>query len=584
MMRTIKYILITTLMAGFVFLASCTDEFLQKEPPGSAAGSVMATGDGVEALLIGAYDRMRCIDMFGGAMATDWTYGECASDNAYKGTSYGDQAPFNLVERYEVLPDNGYMAARWREGFNGVARANEALTYLALTQEGETPIGEPRASQIEAEAKFLRAYFHFKLTRIFRNIPYIKTVAEMDGTFPEDVPNTSEGWDEIEADLQFAIDNLPESHPLGQVGRPTRYSAMAMKAHAHMYQNELNLAKPLLDNIITNGGFELVANYNENYDAHFNNNEESIFEIQIAVAGETTGSTINAQRSWAHQSGAVGIGWGFYQPSQDLFDAFQTTTEGLPILDKADRPRLANDMGVRSDEEFIPTDANLDPRVDWTIARRGIDFLGWSIHEGMSWIRAQDNGGPYMTKKFHHQEHEQGLARQGQAWNARNVRIYRLSHILLWRAEIAVEDGDLDYARELVNQIRERARTSTPVMGRVTTYILDGRDYEVDWEQPAANYNIATYPAGSTAFANQTNARKAVRLEIRLEFATEGHRFFDLRRWGIIDEVLNDYIERDSDFRSFMRGAVFNSPRDEYWPLPQAQLDIQDVLTQDPNF
>ncbi len=584
MKRIINLILITAVTGTFVFLASCGDEFLEKQPPGSAAGAVIENPAGVEGILIGAYHWMTCRSMFGGAMSMDWTYGDCASDNAYKGTSYGDQTAFNTVERYEALPANPYMRDRWRDCYRGVARANDALNFLRVVQDGDNPIPEPRATQIEAEAKFLRAWYHFKATRIFRNIPYIKTIEEMGGTLPEEVPNDTEGWEGIEADLQFAIDNLPTTPPLGNVGRPTRYAAMAVKAHAHLYQNELDQARPLLDQIIGSGQYELV-DFEENFNALTNNNAESVFEIQTAVTGETTGSVMNCNRALAHQSGPVSVGWGFYQPSQDLFEAYQVTGDGLPVLDKDDRTPLAHDQGVASTEEFIPTDHPLDPRVDWTIARRGIDFQGHAIHGGMAWIRSQSNGGPYMTKKYHYTAEEEaaGLTQPG-GRSARNVRSYRLAHILLWRAEIAVENNDLNYARELVNQVRERAKNSTPVMGRASTYIFDGRDVEVDWDQPAANYSVEPYPAGHSAFANQVNARKAVRLEIRLETATEGHRFFDLRRWGIIDEVLNDFIARDSEFRVFMRGATFNSPRDEYWPVPLAQLDLQDALSQDPNY
>jgi hypothetical protein len=95
---------------------------------------------------------------------------------------------------------------------------------------------------------------------------------------------------------------------------------------------------------------------------------------------------------------------------------------------------------------------------------------------------------------------------------------------------------------------------------------------------------VEPYPPGAAAFASKEEARKAVRLEQRLEFATEGMRFFDLRRWGIISEVLNAYIAEDVQFRTFLTGAVFNPEEDDYWPLPESQLDLQDVLQQDPAY
>ncbi len=582
MKKKINILLIAFTLGGLLSMQSCNDDYLVQEPPGSAAGTVMQSPEGVESLLMGTYSTLQGFGRFGGAMATDWTYGGGASDDCYKGTSTGDQNNFNAVERYEVLPTNAYMAERWRDSYNGVARSNQVLTFLWATQEGDNAIPEQRASQIEAEAKFLRAWFHFKATRVFEKIPYVITETELgDEMKPEEIPNDSEGWDEIEGDLQFAIDKLPESKPLGDPGRASKFSAMAVKAHAHLYQNEYSEAKGLLDQIINSGNFQLVENYNDNFDMTTENNQESIFEIQAATSGANHSAMLLAGPTM-HQSGPAGLGWGFYQPSQNLFEAFQVTEEGLPVLDVEEREALNHDMGIPSAEEFVPTDHPLDPRVDWTISRRGIDFLGWGICEGMSWIRQQDNGGPYMTKKFMHTKDNQSLNSYGRGFdNGKNFRAYRYGHILLWRAEIAVEENDLDYARQLVNMIRERAKGSKVVMGKVSTTKFDGSPVVVDWEQPAANYKIEPYPAGAAAFSSQELARKAVRLEQRLEFATEGMRFFDLRRWGIDGEVLNKYIAQDVKFRTFLTGAVYNPVEDDYWPLPQAQLDLQDVLEQD---
>jgi hypothetical protein len=243
-------------------------------------------------------------------------------------------------------------------------------------------------------------------------------------------------------------------------------------------------------------------------------------------------------------------------------------------------------MGFGSAEEFVPTDHLLDPRVDWTIARRGIDFLGWGIHPGNDWIREQNNGGPYMTKKYMHFKSEQNLNNNGPGFNnGKNYRLYRLTNILLWRAEVAVEENDLELARSLVNQIRNRAKNSTPVMGLCTSYIKLGTNPVVDWTKPAANYKVEPYPSGHPAFSSQIEARKAVRMEIRLEFATEGHRFFDLRRWNIDDVVLNDFINRDQTFRTTMQGSVYNPEEDDYWPLPKYQIQLQKrVLQQDPSY
>jgi hypothetical protein len=585
-MRRYFSVLSVILISGsLLMVCSCSEEFLTKEPPGVAAGSVMKSPDGIESILTGTYAAIKGTGRFGGAMGTDWTYGSVTSDDCYKGTSAGDSSPLGLIERYEYYAGDPYMQERWRDCYEGVARANSTIEYLARAQAGKTPLPDPRAVQVEAEAKFLRAWFHFQANKVFEKIPYIKTVAELAPLLPEEVPNSDPGWDGIEEDLQFAIDNLPANFP-GEPGRADKYAAEAVKAQAYMYQKEFSQAKSLLDDIINNGGFKLAGNFYDNYDMTHENNGESIFEIQASTTS-TSYSSVLISGVVFHQKGPASCGgWGFFQPSECLFEAFQVALDGLPVLEIEDREPLANDMGLGSGEEFVPTDHLLDPRVDWTIARRGIDFLGWGIHPGNDWIREQNNGGPYMTKKYMHFKSEQNLNNNGPGFNnGKNYRLYRLTNILLWRAEVAVEENDLELARSLVNQIRNRAKNSTPVMGLCTSYIKLGTNPVVDWTKPAANYKVEPYPSGHPAFSSQTEARKAVRMEIRLEFATEGHRFFDLRRWNIDDVVLNDFINRDQTFRTTMQGSIYNPEEDDYWPLPKDQIQLQKrVLQQDPSY
>jgi hypothetical protein len=194
-MKKIFKLLFTSLsIISLMMTYSCSEEFLTKEPPGVASASQMATRDGVEALLIGTYQATKGTGRFGAAMATDWTYASGASDDCYKGTSAGDQSAFNDVERYQALPSNGYFRERWRDCYNGVARANVVLDYLWTVQKGADPFSDVRAAQIEAEAKLLRAWFHFEANKIFENIPYIKTKTELgENMAPEQVPNTDTG-------------------------------------------------------------------------------------------------------------------------------------------------------------------------------------------------------------------------------------------------------------------------------------------------------------------------------------------------------------------------------------------------------
>jgi hypothetical protein len=590
MKSIIKLLSITVLLGSWLMINSCSEDFLTKEPAGVAAGSVMQTPEGVESLLIGVYERLQGSDMFGGALNSDWTYSGGCSDDAYKGTSAGDQSNFNLLERYEALPNNPYLRARWADCYSGVARANVCLEFLWTTQAGAKPLPEARATQVEAETKCLRAWFHMQANKIFENIPYITTPTELGDTKPEEVTNDSPGWDGIEKDLQYAITNLPTTKINNEPGRVTKYAAEAMLAQAYMFQKKLAQAKPLLDDIISSGKFSLVPEFTYNFDCTHENNAESIFELQCSTTATSTSQAMGSGCNF-HQNGPASCGgWGFYQPSRNLFDAFQVDDNGLPVLDPAARVHLATDMMVGSGQDFTPTTHLIDPRVDWLIARRGVDFLGWGIHPGNDWIREQNNGGPFMTKIFMHTKAEQALCLNGTGFNnPKNFRTYRYASVLLWRAECAIEDNDLELARTYVNMIRNRSKSSTPVMGLCSSTKNLASNPVVDYTKPAANYKVEPYPGpGVYPFDTKANALKAVQEETRLEFACCNMRFWDLRRWGIIEQTLNAFIADDITFRSFLAtGGVahFNATEDDYWPLPQDQIDLQKgVLTQDPAY
>jgi len=586
-------------IVGWFFLlhSSCSEDFLTKYPPQTLSDVNMANERGVEGLLTGAYAMVRGGGLWGSAMGTDYVYGSGASDDTYKGSELTDTPDYNRIETYTASPATGFLAERWEVPYNGVFRCNTTLRLLKATQTSNHPIPAERAKQIEAEAKYLRAWYHFTLNKTFKNICYIMTTDEMGGKKPEEIPNSNPGWRGIEADLDFAIANLPESWPAAQIGRVTKYAAMTLQAQAFMYQFKLAQAKPLLDAIIHSGRYTLANNFFDNYDEDTENNCESIFEIQCATssAGHTSMPLTQAVNM---QFGPISASWGFHQPSQALIEAYQTDTDGLPVLDIKRRDRIENDMGVRSETPFKPTEHWMDVRLDWTVARRGIDCSGWGIFPGQAWIRQQDNGGPYMTKKYLHFERNRFNQNGSGNYNNRNFRYHRLAHVILWRAEIAVEDGDTEMARELVNQIRNRAKYSQPVMGKVLVNVIPTSGQlapgEVDWTKPAANYKVEPYPAGHVAFSTKENAREAVRMELRLEFATEGQRFFDLRRWGQYWPevngkpydvyILTDYIEHDAQFRHVMKGATYNESR-RYWPIPQTQIDLQPgVLQQDPDY
>ena len=156
--------------------------------------------------------------------------------------------------------------------------------------------------------------------------------------------------------------------------------------------------------------------------------------------------------------------------------------------------------------------------------------------------------------------------------------------VKLWLAEAYVEAGRLEDARAQVNDIRRRAANPE---GFVPEAIQGATRTEfTTTANPAANYNIGEYTA---AWTDASVARTAVRMETRIEFAMEGHRYFDLQRWGVMGTVLNDYLARESKYRIYLQGKSFTSPKNQYYPIPQQAIDRSFVegaatLTQDPNY
>ena len=338
-------------------------------------------------------------------------------------------------------------------------------------------------------------------------------------------------------DLTFAAANLPEKQ--AQVGRATKYAAMALAARAYMQVLDYANAKPLLDNIINSGKFSLAPKFFDNFRIAKNNNSESIFEIQRNV--NDINESLNGEMGIglnAPYAPELGMCCGFHQPTQNLANAFKVDAAGLPMFDTFDNTDLKNDQGIASTDEFIPSEELVDPRIDFTMGRRGLPYMDWGIMRGRDWIRDQPWGGPYVTveKTFFYKSERYSLSTTT-GWqtgiNANNFRYLRLGNVLLWRAEVAAAEGDLATALKYVNQIRARAGNEV-VMGKVNIFKLPvsvntGDEWKkyVDFTKPAANYKVGQY----ASFPDKAFAMKAVQWENRLEFATEGMRFFDLRRW-----------------------------------------------------
>lgn len=576
--------LFTLIISAFciVFIIGCGEDFLIEEPYGSINEITLQQESGVDALIIAAYSLLDGYaagenpdGQQGEASGTNWVYGDVPSDDMYRGDQTGGWASVNDIERYEVRPDNAWLNGAWKIHFDGVARANDALRVLYIAGD---KIPSDMATQFEAEARFLRAWYHFQLRIKFELVPYIRQDDD-----PITVSNDREIWDDIEEDIRWGIDNGMSEQP-DDIARASRWAAKAFLARVHLFQSEYSEAKVLLDDIINNGPFELMDHFYDNHNEEFQNNQEAIFEIQYSV---NDGAGV-ANSGLDHQtlfSRAIGFCCDYSAPSFDLFNAFKVDENGLPLLESFQDNLLTEDHNIAFTETFTPTDQVLDPRVDWTIGRRGIPFLDWGPFTGSNWMIDQQNMGPFLNKKIQFFKKNEGSIKTQEWWwagglNGDNFNLFRLGHILLWRAEVAVEEGDLATAVELVNRIRQRASDDL-VMGKINnTSFETGYDLDIDESQPAANYNLGLYDS----FPSQDYARDAVRHEMRLEFALEGMRFFDLVRWGVDEEILSQYLQNEEGLRPWMTGAKYDDGKDDHWPIPQVQIDLQPgVLVQDPS-
>ena len=569
------------LASGVLTLGACKDEFLDVPPANALGDAQLQTKAGVEGLLVGTYAALNGV--FGNRFEgpNHWITGSILGGDANKGTDAGDYSSINPVQRFEHDATQGDLNNLWRGRYEGVSRANKVIATATAIQDQLTAADY---ASIVGQARLLRGHFYFDLKKHFNSIPVVdETVGAADITA---VPNTPDVWAFIEADFQYAVDNLPA---VTGAGRVNKWAAAAYLGKAQLYQGKWAAAKATFDGVISQGvtsnglQYALVDDYSSIYNAANDNHAEAVMDVESA---NNTGSVNNANYfddlNYPYNTGPDGPGncCGFFQPSIDLGNHFRTDANGLPLLDysfSTEANRVKNNFvdGADSAEDA----GNLDPRIDHSIGRKGIPYLDWIEHPGSPWIRSFPYAGPYSPKKYIYYRSQEGSLTDASSWTRgyalMNYTIIRFADVLLMAAEAEVELGNLDAARTHVNRVRARAANST--------YWVQ----EYDGSGPAANYVISQYPGGADAFASQAGARNAVRFERKIELSGEGHRFFDLVRWGIAASEMNRYLDEEGQYLvTKFGGANFTAGKNEYQPIPQSQIDLQgsDILTQNPGW
>jgi hypothetical protein len=361
---------------------------------------------------------------------------------------------------------------------------------------------------------------------------------------------------------------------------------MTLLAKAYLFQHKYDSAKTLLDKIIASGKYSL-GKYADNFNPALQNNQEYIFAAQNSVNDGSFGANANMGDLLNFPYGGSFGCCGFFQPSQFLVNHFITDpVTGLPNLDEDNLTDLKNDLGLLSTDPFFPDSIiTLDPRLDWTVGRRGIPYLDWGPHPGSEWIREQSSGGPYSPIKntYYNAEHAtySDLTSWSAGLSANNINLIRYADVLLWAAEAEVQsqNGSLVKAQGYVNAVRMRAADST---GWVHKY-KDAQNPSLGFSNiKAANYFIKPYPG---VWTDSVFALRAIRYERMLELGMEGHRFFDLVRWGIAEDEIKNYLAKEKNISGYLEGAVFIPGKSEYFPIPQTEIDRSDhKLKQNPGY
>ena len=527
-MKIIKNIAIGLCACGLFAATSCND-MLDIKPSGQFT-SDQITDESIEGLMASAYAGLES-HFFGNnesfcAPITNWVF-DVRSDDAYKGGGgVSMEANIHQLEISNLTSDNATNYNKWRNNYYAIARVHQAMNAINASQ------GLTGKDALIGELKLLRAYFYFDLIRIFERIPYLtETSIATETRFDEFTRDEIFGF--IKQDIKDAWNSLPETQ--AEEGRFGKYVAAALMAKVSAFTSDWADVIEYSDYVINSGKYELYDNFLDMSKIEFNNRKESIMAIQFSTANN------NAHINWSNllnttysEGNLFGSGDDFFLASQNLVNAFRTDDKGLPLFD------TFNDVKVTSDYE-----GNVDPRLDFTVGRIGFPFRGHTYNS--KWCRAYDVYGEYSGKKGLIDPASPDMV-QGFPWGASalNFCLIRYADILLLKAEALIEtNSSLDTARQLINMVRAKADRS-----------IDGSYTPVELNPMKANYYVGQYPAEGW---NQEYARKAVRMERRLELAMEGNRWFDLGRWGNDLEVVNNYMQSEAKLRPYYEGASISS-------------------------
>ncbi len=534
-------------VAAFAGATSC-DDLLDTKPQGVFTDEQIGDKEAID-LMTSAYATLLNHyfgnnESFAGPI-NNWVF-DVRSDDALKG---GDgvtmEGYMHQLEVGNVQSDNDVANFKWRNNYFSISRCNTAIRGI----EASGSISDTEKASYVAEMKTLRAYYYFDMLRIFEKFPYFDETVANPSECRADQYSRDEIAGFIKADLRASYEALPETQE--QVGRFNRYVAAALLARVALFTSDWAMAEEYAGYVIDSHKYELYPNFLDMSKPEFNNQYESVLAVQFSSANSPDQYNFNncLNCTWS-EGNLYGNGDDFYLASQNLVNAFRTDAGGLPYLDGA-----PDDLNVdRADFE-----GNVDPRLDFTLGRIGMPWRSHMYNE--KWCRNLELYGQYSGKKPYPAPESPFVKPGIVPWGASSLNciLIRYADVMLMKAEALIEqDKNLEEARNLINDIRRKASRS-----------VDPNYAPIDCNPMVANYAVSEYPATGW---NREYARKAVRMERRIELAMEGHRWFDLIRWGNVVETMNNYYASEGKVRSYYQGANLTA-NEIYFPIPVNQVD-----------
>ena len=528
-----KYLILAAAI-GSLTLTSCND-WLKEEAPGKTDFDDFFTGGAVAIQTVNACYAPVAWEYNPGGYFSEWYIGDIASDDALKGgQDVADDGNAYDIDNFKVNINNGILLNYYRAKFQGVIRCNLALQQVPLVEPDET-MTESRRDCLVGEAYFMRALYYFQLVRVFGGVPLIDNVIDSSDRWAQPRATKEATYEHIASDLIAAEKLLwnKSQYPAEDAGRATKGAAQALLCKVYLYMGRF-------DDAFTWGKkwkeeqygkeYTLMADYQENFTLAGENNSESVFEVQYM----------------AEPTSDYGEGFGF---TRGTFTSILT------------RPR-ASMLGSNKGWGFNHPTQDLydefeagDPRRDLTIGQ--LD-AATSQEVEVNYL-----GNPYYNYKTSYAERGSfpGLDHDSRA--PLNYKVMRASDALLLYAEAALESGkSQSEARWALEEVRARARamaTGAEVLPAFPGY---------------------GYPDTSEGL------RQAIRHERRVELGMEGHRWFDIVRWGIAYELMNKEtgtyaVKETKEARAEM--ANFVKGKHELFPIPSEEINLN-PMEQNPGY